>query len=65
MPEKSTGFRPNLLFKILKSFGQTCQVCHMYAFRSGRVGLGSFGPILGVGRLGPVLLGHFGPLYFT
>ena len=26
----STGFRPNLLVKILKSTGQTCQICHMY-----------------------------------
>ena len=31
MLEKSTGFRPNLLVKILKSTGQTCQICHMYA----------------------------------
>ena len=30
MPEKSTGFRPNLLVKILKSTGQTCHICHMY-----------------------------------
>ena len=30
MPEKSTGFRPNLLVKILKSAGQTYQICHMY-----------------------------------
>ena len=29
--KKSTGFRPNLLVKILKSTGQTCQICHMYA----------------------------------
>ena len=28
--KKSTGFRPNLLVKILKSTGQTCQICHMY-----------------------------------
>ena len=28
-------------------------------FRSGR-----FGPILEVGRFGPVLVGRFGPLYF-
>ena len=28
--KKSTGFRPNLLVKILKSTGQNCQICHMY-----------------------------------
>ena len=33
-------------------------------FRSGRFGLGHFGPILEVGRFGPVLVGRFGPLYF-
>ena len=33
-------------------------------FRSGRFGLGRFGPILEVGRFGPVLVGRFGPLYF-
>ena len=33
-------------------------------FRSGRFGLGRFGPILGVGRFGPILAGHFGLLYF-
>ena len=32
-------------------------------FRSGRFGLGRFGPILGVGRFGPTLAGRFGPLY--
>ena len=31
--KKSTGFRPNLLVKILKSTGQTCQICHMYGRR--------------------------------
>ena len=34
------------------------------SFRSGRFGLGRFGPILGVGRFGPILVGRFGPLYF-
>ena len=33
-------------------------------FRSGRFGLGRFGPILEVGRFGPVLVGRFGLLYF-
>ena len=33
-------------------------------FRSGRFGLGRFGPILEVGRFGPILVGRFGPLYF-
>ena len=33
-------------------------------FRSGRFGLGRFGPILEVGRFDPVLVGRFGPLYF-
>ena len=33
-------------------------------FRSGRFGLGRFGPILGVGRFGPILVGRFGSLYF-
>ena len=32
-------------------------------FRSGRFGLGRFGPISGVGRFGPTLAGRFGPLY--
>ena len=31
-------------------------------FRSGRFGLGRFGPILGVGRFGPILADRFGPL---
>ena len=31
-------------------------------FRSGRFGLGRFGPILEVGRFGPVLVGRFGPV---
>ena len=31
-------------------------------FRSGRFGLGRFGPISGVGRFGPILAGRFGPL---
>ena len=30
----------------------------------GRFGLGRFGPILEVGRFGPVVVGRFGPLYF-
>ena len=33
-------------------------------FRSGRFGLGLFGPISGVVRFGPILEGRFGPLYF-
>ena len=33
-------------------------------FRSGRFGLGRFGPISGVGRFGPTGAGRFGPLYF-
>ena len=33
-------------------------------FRSGRFGLGRFGPIIEVGRFGPILVGRFGPLYF-
>ena len=33
-------------------------------FRSGRFGLGRFGPILEVGRFGPILVGRFGQLYF-
>ena len=33
-------------------------------FRSGRFGLGRFGPISEVGRFGPALVGRFGPLYF-
>ena len=33
-------------------------------FRSGRFGLGRFGPTLEVGRFGPILVGRFGPLYF-
>ena len=33
-------------------------------FRSGRFGLGRFGPIYEVGRFGPILVGRFGPLYF-
>ena len=33
-------------------------------FRSGRFGLGRFGPISRVGRFGPILAGCFGPLYF-
>ena len=31
-------------------------------FWSGRFGQGRFGSILGVGRFGPILVGHFGPL---
>ena len=33
-------------------------------FRSGRFGLGRFGPISGVGRFGRILAGRFGPLNF-
>ena len=33
------------------------------SFRSGRLGLGRFGPISGVGQFGPILVGRFGPLY--
>ena len=33
-------------------------------FRSGRFSLGHFCPISGVSRFGPILAGHFGPLYF-
>ena len=33
-------------------------------FRSGRFGLGRFGPILEVGRFGQISVGRFGPLYF-
>ena len=33
-------------------------------FRSGRFGMGRFGPISRVGRFGPILAGRFGPLYF-
>ena len=32
-------------------------------FRSGRFGLGRFGPISGMGRFGLILVGRFGPLY--
>ena len=32
-------------------------------FRSGRFGLGRFGPILGMGRCGPILVSRFDPLY--
>ena len=35
--KKSTGFRPNRLDKILKSTGQTYQICHMYVALCTRV----------------------------
>ena len=35
-----------------------------FSFRSGRFGLSHFGPILGAGRFGPILVGRFGLLYF-
>ena len=34
-------------------------------FRSGRFGPGRFGPISGVSCFGPILVGRFGPLYFS
>ena len=39
------------------------EVSHV-CFWSGRFGLGHFGQILEVGLFGPILVGHFGPLYF-
>ena len=39
-----------------------CRFCPI-PFRSGRFGLGRFGPISGVGPFGPILVGPFGPLY--
>ena len=50
-----------------QNFDQFCPVTGRFGpipFRSGRFGLGRFGPILEVGRFGPVLVGRFGPFYF-
>ena len=56
-PGGNGSFRSNIPVRTLGRFGPI-------PFRSGRFGLGRFGPILEVGRFGPVLVGRFGPLYF-